>query len=397
MVALSVSLSGIALMTGSANASAASKNLSPIKIGIVCSCTGPLASSTSIGPPSYEAWADSVNASGGINGHKIDVIVKDDAFNPATSVSEAQTLVAQDHVVALVDGSDVDAGWATYAQKEGIPVVGMVSSSEPFFSNSDFFAEGQTEDQLFDSIVGAAKKVKAKSLALFYCAEAATCQEGVAPLRTAASALGVPLVYNASISASSPNYTAQCVAAKEAGAQAVFIADSVSVIASAAQSCAQQGWNPPVVVDGESLAPVMKSQNGLSSDSIFEMPNASPTSNIPAIKQMTEAFNRYEPGLTKKSNYSEINVQAWAAGELFEAAAKAGNLGANGATPTSAQLLKGLYALHGTTLNGLAPPLTFVKGQPNPVDCWANYVLLKNGKFTTPWGTNTVCAQKTAS
>jgi len=97
---------------------------------------------------------------------------------------------------------------------------------------------------------------------------------------------------------------------------------------------------------------------------------------------MTEAFNKYKPGLTKQTNYSEINVQAWAAGELFEAAAKAGKLGANGSTPTSAQLYKRLYALHGATLNRLAPPLTFVKGKPNPVDCWANYVLLKNGKFT---------------
>ena len=396
-MALSVFVVGFALTASSANAIAASKNSSPIKIGIICSCTGPLASSTSVGPPSYEAWADLVNAAGGINGHKIQVIVKDDAFNPSTSLSEAESLVGQDHVIALVDGSDVDAVWSTYAKQQSVPVIGVVSSSEPFYSNSDFFAEGQTEDQLFDAIVGAAKKVNAKSLALFYCAEAATCQQGVAPLRTTASALGVPLVYDASISASAPNYTAQCLAAKQAGAQAVFIADAVGVVASAAQSCAQQGYTPPVVVDGESLALTMKSQNGLTKDTIFEMPNASPTSTIPAIKQMTAAFNKYKPGLTKQANYSEINVQAWAGGELFEAAAKAGKLGANGSTPTSAQLYKGLYALHGDTLNGLAPPLTFVKGKPNPVDCWANYVLLKNGKFTTPFGTGTVCAHKSSS
>src|SRR6185437_16270351 len=70
-IAASVSLAVLVLTATSTSAGAATKKLSPIKIGIICSCTGPLASSTSVGPPSYQAWADSVNAAGGINGHKI--------------------------------------------------------------------------------------------------------------------------------------------------------------------------------------------------------------------------------------------------------------------------------------------------------------------------------------
>ena len=53
---------------------------------------------------------------------------------------------------------------------------------------------------------------------------------------------------------------------------------------------------------------------------------------------------------------------------------------------TSAEILKGLYALHGATLGGMAPPLTFHKGKPSPVDCWY-WIRIQHGKFTTPYGT----------
>jgi ABC-type branched-subunit amino acid transport system substrate-binding protein len=37
----------------------------------------------------YKAWVNTVNASGGINGHQIHLITEDDASNPGTSASEA--------------------------------------------------------------------------------------------------------------------------------------------------------------------------------------------------------------------------------------------------------------------------------------------------------------------
>jgi branched-chain amino acid transport system substrate-binding protein len=46
--------------------------------------------------------------------------------------------------------------------------------------------------------------------------------------------------------------------------------------------------------------------------------------------------------------------------------------------------------LHGDTLNGMAPPLTFKQGQPNPVHCWF-WIRIQHHKFTTPYGTAPVC------
>jgi len=46
----------------------------------------PLSGSVVDVPAAYKAWVASVNASGGINGHKIELFTKDDASNPTTSV-----------------------------------------------------------------------------------------------------------------------------------------------------------------------------------------------------------------------------------------------------------------------------------------------------------------------
>ena len=52
-------------------------------------------------------------------------------------------------------------------------------------------------------------------------------------------------------------------------------------------------------------------------------------------------------------------------------------------------MVKGLYALHGETLGGLAPPLTFQHGK-HSVNCW--FVMgIKGGAFTTPNGLRTDC------
>jgi hypothetical protein len=93
----------------------------PVKIGFICSCTGALSSSVAIARPAYESWVKAQNAKGGLNGHPIDLIVKDDAENPGTSVSMVHELVEQDNVIALVEISNADTAWADYVTSKNIP------------------------------------------------------------------------------------------------------------------------------------------------------------------------------------------------------------------------------------------------------------------------------------
>jgi branched-chain amino acid transport system substrate-binding protein len=362
----------------------------PIKIGLVCGCTGPLAAAVVDVPAIYKAWVSSVNAAGGINGHKIVLISKNDDSNPTTSTTIVHEFVQTDHVIAIVDASNNDAVWATYVQQQGVPVVGMDTSAEPYFDNPDFYPEGQTEDSLFSGIIKAVKQASATKFALFYCAEAVQCQEGIAPLQAAAKGAGLSVVTTQQVSASAPNYTAQCLAAQQAGATVIFTADAQTVDEKIIQDCYTQGYKPKVVIDGEILLPSLATTPAINQATYFTVPNLPYFANTPAIKAMNTALKKYAPTVLKDVNYGELPMETWVAGKMFQAAAVAGNLGAHGA-PTSAQLTKGLNSLHGATLGGLAPPLNFTAGQPHPVDCWY-YALLKDGKYSTPFGLKPVCS-----
>ena len=76
----------------------------------------------------------------------------------------------------------------------------------------------------------AAQKVGGHKMAVLYCAENPACKQTVAPLQAAGKQFRIPVVFNAPVLTSAPNYTAQCLAAKEAGADVMFIADGPAPI-----------------------------------------------------------------------------------------------------------------------------------------------------------------------
>lgn len=383
--AVAIALTGMTVLSSAPSGAAGN---APIPIGYVCSCTGPLASSVSVNRSAYEAYVDWTNAHGGIQGHQIKLYAVDDALNPATSAAQVHTLVNQDHIAALVEVSNVAQAWDTYVEGLHIPVVGADGSDIEMFTQPDFFFPGQTDNSLPASVVAAAKKAGAKKMAIFYCAEAPACQELVAPERAAAKQYNENLAYITQISASAPSFAAQCLAAKQAGATALFVADAVSVVEAVGSSCAKQGYTPTIIASDGAVGRQFTSTPGLS-DHLLAVEPQIPfnVTNTPATKTMIAAFDKYKPTLRSNPNYNGEVVEAWASGLLLTAAVEAAKPGAQ---VTSADILKGLDSMKGQTLGGISPPLTYHAGQPNTVNCWF-YMGTKNGKFTEPYGLKPAC------
>jgi branched-chain amino acid transport system substrate-binding protein len=379
----------IGLVASGAPSSAAAKK-SPIVIGVACSCTGALASSVEVGPPAYKAWASYQNSHGGLNGHQIKVIVKDDAASPATALTNVTSMVTSDHISVLVDDSNADSAFASFIDSHHIPVIGGGSQSLLLLTDSNFFAPGQTLDDYFVNYMEAAKKVGATNIAQFYCAESPICQQGVAGFKVAAKAEGITVGYISSISFSAPNYTAECLAAKQAGVQIMNVADAVTVVQHVASDCLKQGYTPwQLALDG-GVSQAFATSPGIEDKFIGSEPDIPFFSKIAPAKTMTAAFKKYANAQTLGNpNYNEEAVQNWVSGLMLADAVKKSNAGSNGPI-TPAQIYKGLYAMHGDTLDGMAPPLTFKRGQPNPVHCWF-WIRIQNHKFTTPYGTVPVC------
>ena len=107
-----------------------------IKIGAVLSVTG---SASFLGDPekkTLEIYVNEINAKGGVNGQKLQLIVYDDAANADTARTFATRLVEEDKVVAVVGGSTTGSTLAMIpvfeeAQIPFISLAGAVQIIEP--------------------------------------------------------------------------------------------------------------------------------------------------------------------------------------------------------------------------------------------------------------------------
>ncbi|MGH9920052.1 MAG: ABC transporter substrate-binding protein, partial [Nitrososphaerales archaeon] len=330
-----------------ARASGSSGSSRAWPIGVICSCTGPEASSTSVSTPTLMAWAKYVDSKGGINGHKISLFADDDATNPGTALTDAEKLVSQDHVLAIFDNSDVDSAFATYVAQKHVPVVGSYADSDEMYTNADFFPNGATINWEPTDGVYVAKKVHAKKLADLYCAEVAICKQATDAGEATDAKAGLKVVYSAAISFAAPNYTAECLAAKSAGAQAMTVGDASAIVVKVAQDCQQQGYKPVQLSADGTVAESWRTTSALNGNIDVQPDIPFFVRSTAATKAMYSAIDKFEPSLARSQDFGEVVVEAWTSGLLFQAAAQAAHLG-NGAKPS--QVIHGLYDLHAATL-----------------------------------------------
>jgi branched-chain amino acid transport system substrate-binding protein len=352
------------------------------------------ASSTAIEAPIVLAWAAWENAHGGIDGHSVKIIKMDDSGSATTALAQVTQMIQQDHVVALIDDSDVDSAWSTYVQQQGVPVTGGNLASEAMFTSPDFFPVGQTANVLQDGVVAGEQKAGITKLGIAYCTAVAACALSAGGLKTAASSDGIKVVYSAKIADAATDYTAPCLAMQQAGADGVSVLSSEAVIESFANSCAAQGFKPKFV---ETMTSTNNSVIGLAAmQGTIEVDPDVPSTDttVPGIAAMNAALNQYEPGTTTSKDWGPGETDAWAAGVLFADAAQAANLGSN---PTPAQLINGLYALpHNDTLGGITPPLNYQRGKATTVVCWF-YAQIENHQYTAPYGSAPSCPSSSTS
>ena len=374
--------SSTAASTGSSTAAATG---APIVIGSICSCSGVQAAQFGDASKVITAWANSVNASGGINGHPVKMISLDDAQNPATSLQDVKQLVEQDHVMAIVsDLSLVDASWAKYVTQKGIPVVGGASPETTFGQYPDFFPSGGTLITLAaGTIVSAQGK---KNLGVLYCAESPVCAQIVPLAQLSGSLVGLKITPQ-KISATAPSYASNCLSLKSAGVDSLYVADNGPIAQRVVSGCAQQGYKPALVDNVTSVTNAILTDPNWAGTKLVAT-NANPyDSSLPAIKAFQDAVNKYYPGLTHTSGWAYDDIYPWTAGALFQAAAKAGNLGP---TSTPADVTKALYTLKNETLGGLQPPISYNAGQVAFTPCWFTEQV-SGGQFASLNGDKPTC------
>ena len=390
VLALTLAVSGLTLFSASEATAAAAP--APIKVGVICSCTGAAGAAFVLVTDGYLAWAKATNAKGGIAGHKLDVIDLNDQSTPGTAITEAHQLVS-DGVVAVMVSSLVQQSFLGVFASAGIPIVGEAYGVAGLPQNTDVFG---TTDTIAPASLSAtedidlAKAAHVKKLAYLYETTAASTGLTTAQISAAGAKAGIKVVYSVATSLTQTNYEAECIAAQQAGATG-FIdgAGAPQNVENVASSCSLENYDPVYFVSAQNW-------NGISAplakDSFMSSATAPPFDTaIPAIKLWRATVNKYFPSaLTDPNLDPEVQISTYEGGLLLHDALTAVHLTASQKV-TSKLVIKGLYALKGDSLGGLAPPITYEHGTTHVLDCWFESAQV-NGKVSILNNGKGVCA-----
>ena len=150
-----------------------------VKIGAVLSLSGAAAS---FGIPERDiikAMAEGINAKGGVNGHKLEVIFHDDRTDPTEAVRGASKLLRQDGVVAIIGSTTGNATLAflPIAAQSKVPVLALNATSSVTAPTNAFFPWSfracVNTDQMTEGVVNAVVlKNDLKKIAVVYSEDA---------------------------------------------------------------------------------------------------------------------------------------------------------------------------------------------------------------------------------
>jgi branched-chain amino acid transport system substrate-binding protein len=334
-----------------------------------------------------KAWVADVNSRGGLNGHKVRLINADDGGNPNQALALAKRMVEEDKVQAFyaIHAPTTLQAVTPYLEQKKVPAFGTCPCN-PIADVSPMNFSPQTGEMglAWEHLAPLLSFSDKRKAALLYCREVSLCTDLEQKISKFASQSGVEIVYRGQVSLAQPDYTAEVLQAKNAGAEAVImVMDNASVIR-ALRAAHRQNYHPLVSVQRASYDERFLRDGGDEVDGVFTAATVAPFNTAPALADFRAAAARLMPG----APLSDQHAEAWAVGKMLEVMSKS-----LPAEPTSQDFLDAVYALRNETVGGLFPPITFARdsGHEATNQCVIP-VKIEGGKFNPASNDQWVCA-----
>lgn len=356
----------------------------PIRVGMIGNFGGVAGASFVSARESLKAWVGMINGKGGINGHRVELLVADDGNEGTRDLAIAKDFIENRGVIALINYYGAAGGpdaVANYAASKGVPIIGGAAFDNTFYRYPITFPQ-VTGPASFNYAAARMMIDKGiKKIAIVYCTEGGVCKENADAFKAAAIQQGLEVVYEAGVSLVQPDFTAECVAARDRGATGFFPQVDGGSVNRLSRSCARQGYKPGYFVTAPADGPAAELEGAFTALRTFPW---FLTSGSPALEEYGQAMKRFAPKVVGNS----FTTSGWMSGKLLEAAAR--NVSTQ---PTSAELLEGLYALQDETFGGISSAISFRRGQTAPDANCAFYVEVRNGKWVAPNGAELVACR----
>ena len=293
--------------------------------------------------------------------------------------SDVKQLVGQDKVVAVIlQDAGAEGSVGTYLAQQKIPVIGAEGYSPALWGAlPTFFTNFTTSTARITSYVSAASATGAKSIAVAYCAEAPSCAQAGTIVAAEAPKQGMTYTGAVKISASAPDYTAECLDFIQEKAQTIAVAIDAATGARMVSGCLQQRYAGSFDVNVGSVSKAGFDVAPKGTKFVGAIGTFPWWSNAAPVQQFRSVMAQYAPGVDVRQTFPE---SVWVSLELFKKAVS-GN--ANNLTP--AKVLTEYYSLKNETLDGLLPqPITYTEGKPAPsINCSWLYSYTVGGQFAT--------------
>lgn len=144
----------------------------PITVGVILSLSGAVADLGTMNKDGIDLAVGQIKAKGGVHGHPIKVIIKDDQATPDKAVTAAQELLTQDHVQAVIGATTGSSSVAIKPlfDRAKIPLVTPVATAALTKPRSDYvFRSMINDDQAVDSALSLlAKKWPNQNVAIIH-------------------------------------------------------------------------------------------------------------------------------------------------------------------------------------------------------------------------------------
>jgi ABC-type branched-subunit amino acid transport system substrate-binding protein len=278
-----------------------------IKIGGIFPLSGPASSIGQVGQ-GVQAYVQSINDRGGINGRKIDYVMMDDAYSPPKAFEHARRLVESDEVAFMFSqlGTAGNSAVAKYLAAKRVPTIAIVTGASKFTNVKDYpltttgLVSYDTEGKIYAKYL--TRALPAAKYAILYQND----DLGRDYVNAFKAVLGADFdkrVVTASYEVTEPTVDSQVVALKSSGAQALFVAGTPKFAAQAIRRAAETGWKATILINFPSssvagtLRPAgLENSIGVIVGTPNKDPNDQKWTDDEAVKAYRTFFERYLAG-----------------------------------------------------------------------------------------------------
>jgi branched-chain amino acid transport system substrate-binding protein len=226
----------------------------PYVIGFITSQTGRASSSYADSERGAQARVNALNATGGINGHPVQIVMYDDTSTPSGNQTAANLILTK-NVVGVIDDTSFAFGGYQALKAAGMPVVGASVDGPEWGQSYNMFSvipPTQTpingRSYTYTSLVNTFKLLGIKKLGGVGYNIASVTQAADQMFQLSADA-GIAKCYNNdTISFGVNDFTAVALAVRSAGCDGVYVPMLLTSVISIAQEFKGSGVNAKLVI-----------------------------------------------------------------------------------------------------------------------------------------------------